>query len=75
MIMIINHIPDKKWWSVFFQVKKAWLEMASDNHSRIFTTLLPQIPDSFILIFLYIVYNHNFCISTPFYGENLDDDY
>ena len=24
------------------QVKKAWLEIASDNHSRIFTTLLPR---------------------------------
>ena len=24
------------------QVKKAWLEIAIDNHSRIFTALLPQ---------------------------------
>ena len=26
-----------------FQVKKVWMEMASDNNSRLYTTLLPRI--------------------------------
>ena len=37
--------------------QKAWLEIASDNHSRIFTTLLPQ-PVLFILNFVYCVHPH-----------------
>ena len=34
------------------QSQKAWLETASDNHARIFTTLLPQ------TVFI----NSNFCL-------------
>ena len=42
--------------------QKAWLEIASDNHSRIFTTLLPQ--TAFINSNLIIVYTHTYSTTT-----------
>ena len=42
--------------------QKAWLEIASDNHSRIFTTLLPQ--TAFIDSNLFIVYTHTYSTTT-----------
>ena len=41
---------------------QAWLEIASDNHSRIFTTLLPQ--TAFIDSNLFIVYTHTYSTTT-----------
>ena len=42
--------------------QKAWLEIASDNHSRIFTTLLPY--TAFIDSNLFIVYTHTYSTTT-----------
>ena len=45
--------------------QKAWLEIASDDHSRIFTTLLPQ--TVYLILFFCLLY-----IPTPYRTSTLE---